>query len=182
MCYSLLQCDKKVTYKQTQSHYIHPKHAMKKTTGNIVKNIICIYKTSMQSEIICTATLLQYMPVSGLCKSSGTLCGVCVDLHVYILRVLSPLWLWRADVNVIVLTLLIFCKAVQGHASVGLSVVAAPLKRGLWGRPRPWEGREMSAVNAPAGSAHRRAPASVRVTEDPALAGASPQTWGNTLR
>lgn len=171
-----------MTYKQTQSHYIHPKHAMKKTTGNIVKNIICIYKTSMQSKIICTATLLQYMPVSGLCKSAGTLCGVCEDLHVYILRVLSPLWLWRADVNVIVLTLLIFCKAVQGHASVGLSVVAAPLKRGLWGRPRPWEGREMSAVNAPAGSAHRRAPASVRVTEDPALAGASPQTWGNTLR
>lgn len=161
-----------MTCKQTPSHYIHPKHAMKKTTGNIVKNIICIYKTSMQSKIICTATLLEYMPVSGLCKPAGALCG----------DGLSPLWLWRADVNVIVLTLLIFCKAVQGHASVGLSVVTAPLKRGLWGRPRPWEGREMSAINAPAGSAHRRAPASVRVTEDPALAGASPQTWGNTLR
>ncbi len=143
-----------------------PNMLLKKTTGNIVKNIICIYKTSMQSKIICTATWLEYKPVSGLCKPAGTLCG-----HGFgrVCEVWSPLWLWRADVNVIVLTLLIFCKTVQGHASAGLSVVTA--------RPRPWEGREMSAINA-----HRRAPASVRVTEDPALAGASPQTWGNTLR
>ncbi len=131
----------------------------------------------MQSKIICTATSLEYKPVSGLCKPARTLCG---DGFGGVCEVWSPLWLWRAHVNVIVLTLLIFCKTVQGHASAGLSVVTAPLKRGLWGRPRPWEGREMSAINAPAGSAHRRAPASVRVTEDPALAGASPQTWGNT--
>lgn len=118
--------------------------------------------------------------VSGICKSLGT---VCLDGFCWMCEycdILSSLWLWRANMNVIILSLLILCEALQGRRSARLK--AASLQRALWGRTCPWEGRQMSGINASAGSAHRWTPASVWMTQDTALAGARPQTCEKTFR
>lgn len=116
-----------------------------------------------------------YTDMSGVCKSGGTVCldGFCRMCEYC--DILSSLWLWRANVNVIILSLLILCEALQGRLE------AASLQRALWGRTCPWEGRQMSGINACAGSAYRWTPASVRMTQDTALAGAGPQTCEKTF-